>query len=788
MLKNYFLVTIRSLMKKKVFVFINILGMGLAVALSIAAYLNWNFRKDWDRQQQNKETIYRIQFLREGQDQIEKYGIVPMPLANHINQNGEGFVTRYITTKSDIRIEDELFRTSLSYGDSSFFEIFTTNLKYGDITDFKNKSRIFISDELARKYFNRENVVGEAITQVNNQVPKEFIVGGVFAKWPLNSSFNFEAITLWENYWDTKAEKGLGDNDWKTWNTTFVQIRDSNEIPEVTKQLQRYVAPQNKARQDFQVKEFYLERFKGIQEYPVRNNALRVGVPDAAVTIPSIMSVMLLLLACFNFTNTSLALSGNRLKEIGIRKVMGGQRKQLVVQFLGENLFLCTLGFIVGLFLAEIIVPAYSNLWFWLELDLSYTDNMGILAFLFCLLISTGLLAGGYPAFYVTSFEPVNILKGKTQMGGSNWLSRSLLAAQFSISLVTIIFAVGFYHNAQYQKNYDLGFSTTDVISVYVENEDAFNAYRDALISSKDILKIAGTKDHISNSFYAAAVRYESVEKEVDVMDIGDEYMQAMNMRVIAGRGFNKDSETDKKESIIVSEEFVREFGWLDDPVGKRIILHDTITLYIIGVAKDLYARSLWLPLEPMMLRFAAPERYKQLISQIAPGKMEEANTFMKKEWGKLFPNLLYEELFIDNELKVTNDTNQNVLIIFGFLGVFAALMSGTGLFTLVSLTIMKRLKEIGIRKVLGASMQNIVGVISFHFIIVLLFASLLGGAVGFKMVDVSMDAAWEYYEKVSLVTIFTSITIMLLLAILTVGFKTIGAAKMNPTKNLRAE
>ncbi|MEZ4947546.1 MAG: FtsX-like permease family protein [Cyclobacteriaceae bacterium] len=775
-------------MKRKIFVLINILGMGLAVALCIVAYLNWDFRKNWDRSQKNKESIYRIQFLRDGQDEIEKYGMAPMPLANHIDKNIVDVATKYISRESDIKIEDELFRTLLSYADSQFFAMFDIELKFGDIRNFKDKSTIFISDELAKKYFNKENVIGESITQVKNGVPKEFIVGGVFKKWPLNSSFDFDAIALWENLWDSETDVDLKDTDWKTWNTTFVQVRDPNKIAEITKQLQQYVHQQNEARQDFKIKEFYLEPFEGIQEFRVRNNALRIGVPDVAVTIPSIMAVMLLLLACFNFTNTSIALSEKRLKEIGIRKVMGGHRKQLVIQFLGENLFLCSLSFAFGLFLAEFIVPAYSSLWFWLDLDLSYTDNAGMLLFLFCLLIITGLLAGGYPAFYVTSFEPINILKGKTQLGGSNWLSRSLLAAQFSISLVTIVFAVAFYHNAQYQKNYDLGFLTTGVISVHVKNEDAFNAYKDALTSCSDIVKVAGTKDHISNSFYTSTVRYESIEKEVDVMDIGDEYMDAMGMRIIAGRGFNIDSETDRNESIIVSEEFVREYGWREDPIGKRIMLRDTIPLYIIGVAKDLYARSLWLPLEPMILRYAQHEKYSQLIAKIAPGKMAEANLFMKKAWGKLFPNLLYEELFIDNELKVTNDTNKNVLIIFGCLGIFAALMSGTGLFTLVSLTIMKRIKEIGIRKVLGASIQNIVGVISYEFILILLFASLLGGIVGFKMVDVSMDAAWEYYEKVSLLTLVTSVMIMFLLAVLTVGFKTIRAARMNPTKNLRSE
>lgn len=795
MIKNYLLVTIRSLMKKKLFVFINIIGLGLAVAMCITAYLNWNFRDDWDNNQRNASNIYRIQFWHELDGQNNRYGITPMPIANHIRQNNKDIqlLTRMAHSYSNMRIGAEVFVPFIAYVDSSFFEMFTIELKYGRIEDFKNKSKIFISDELARKYFNREDVVGEQITQINNRIPKEFEIGGVFKKWPLNSSFDFEAITLWDNLWDTRTNAALKDDDWKEWNITFLQIDDKRKVEAITQNLQQYVVLQNEARQDLQVKEFYLEKFKGMAQHNVQRpytkaNELRHGQPDAVVTIPSIMSALLLLLACFNFTNTSISLSGQRLKEIGIRKVMGGTRRQLVIQFLGENIFLCILGFIAGLLIAELLVPAYDSLWPWLELHLSYTDNAGILLFLLGLIISTALLAGSYPAFYITSFEPISILKGKTKFGGTNWLTRILLVFQFSISLVTIIFAVGFYHNSQYQKNYDLGFTTTGVISVYIENESAFNTYRNELIGNDEILKITGTKDHVSNQYYSEAVRYESSEKRVDIMDVGDDYLETMNIQIKEGRGFIKDSKTDRVESVLVSEEFAKRFGWTNGSIGKRIVWRDTLELYVIGVTKNIYSRTLWQPVEPMMIRYTSPEHYQQLIASIAPSKMESANDFMKKKWQEIFPDLSYEAQFIDNELKITNDTNKNVIIIFGFLGIFSALMSATGLFTLVSLTIMKRIKEIGIRKVLGASIVHIVVVISFEFLVILMVASLIGGTIGYYMVDFSMDAAWEYYEKVNLTTLTTSISIMVLLAILTVGSKTINAARMNPVDNLRTE
>lgn len=606
MLKNYLIITLRSLSKRMLFVFINILGMGLAVALCIVAYLNWDFRDNWDRDQKNSNKIYRVQFKHDLDDQEDKYAISPTPLATHIKENIKDVkvVSRYVSAYINFRIKDEVFTPSIFYADSSFFEMFNLELKHGSLKSFKGKNKIYISDELANRYFNREDVVGEQITQINHDTNREFEIVGIFKKRPRNSSCRFDVITLWEN----QSDHILKDNNWKEWCSTFALIDNPMKVQSVAGQLTKYVEVQNRARPDLKVKEFYLERFKGIQEIrDLKGNDLWIGAPKAVVTIPSIMSALLLLLACFNFTNTSIALSSQRLKEISIRKVMGGLRKQLIVQFLSENLFLCSLGFIAGLFIAEFLVPAYDSLWWWLELDLNYIENYGILIFIFGLLILTGILAGSYPAFYITSFDPISILKGRAKLGGTNWLTRTLLAAQFSITLVTIIFAIGFFRNAQYQKNFDLGYTKTDIISIWID-ANAFNTYRDAIVNNKEIINIAGTKDHVSNSFYSESVRYEAIEKQVDIMEVGDEYLDALNIKVFSGRGFNKDSETDRVKSVIVSEEFVKRFSWKDNPIGKRIVWRDSIQLYIIGTTKNIYARTLFSPIEPMMIRYIIPQ------------------------------------------------------------------------------------------------------------------------------------------------------------------------------------
>ncbi|MBX2894621.1 MAG: ABC transporter permease [Cyclobacteriaceae bacterium] len=800
MIKNYLLITLRNLAKNKLFILINVFGMGIAIACCVVAYVNWDFANKWDSGHVNATKIYRVQFYRDFQGNTTKYGMAPNPLGNFVKQNIKEVANRvrYQSTYSDIRIGEEVFGTQMVFVDSAFFDLFTYKLKYGSFTNFYDKSKVFISDEVARRYFNDENVVGRTITQIilgsdGVRRPKEFEIGAVFQQLPENSSFRFDIATIFDNFWDVNLDKDNSETSWKRWNTLFLEIPDASDVAIVTQQLQQYVEPQNLAREDFKITSYYLENFEGMMkrnraEPRVNNDWLRGGIPDQAITLPAVMAGLLMLLACFNFTNTSISIASRRLKEIGIRKVMGGLRRQLVFQFMGENLILCVLGLAAGLLLAEWLVPAYDSLWPWLELKLSYTENIGFILFLFGLLLVTALIAGGYPSFYVTSFEPVSILKGKAKFGGTNWFTRVLLCCQFAISLLSIIMGVAFYRNGAFQRDYDLGFATHGAISVWVNNEGGFNTYRDALASNKDIQVIAGTRHHLGNGWYNDPVKFESIEREVDIFDIGDNYFEAMDMTLITGRKFIKDSETDRKESVLVSEELVRQFGWADNPIGKRLVWMDTVQLFVVGVIKDVYPAALWDPLNPVMIRYAAPAQYQQLVVKADPAKISSVNEFMEKKWKEVFPNTVYYGRMVEEQLQETNDINKNIVTMFGFLAIFATLMTGIGMYSLVSLNIVKKMKEIGVRKVLGASVLNIAGVINFEFIINLCIATVIGGAAGYVMADGLMSSIWKYYLQVGALSLGLSAFVLLIIALASVGYKTISTAMLNPTKTLRDE
>lgn len=801
MLKNYLAITFRNLAKNKVFIFVNVFGMGVAIACCVVAYINFRYAADWDATQVNGDSIYRVQFWREFQGNRERYGMAPMPLAQYVRQNVKEVdkTARIQVSYVDVRIGDEVFGTPFAFVDSTFFDMFNYELIYGSWRDFTDKTRIFINDELARKYYDREDVVGLPITQIilgkdGIRRPKEFTVGGVFKKLPLNSSFGFSAVTLYDNFWDINLDPDQSENSWKRWTTAlFVWIDDAANVRLVERQLQTYVEPQNQVREDFKISNYYLQRFSNMMPANRANprlaqDGLWGGLPQEAIIVPAVMAGLLLLLACFNFTNTAIAISSRRLKEIGIRKVMGGVRRQLVIQFMSENLLLCFFGLAFGLLLAEWMVPAYDSLWNWLELKLVYAENYGFLLFLTALLLVTAIIAGSYPAFYITHFEPVAILKGKAKFGGTNWFTRVLLGGQFVISLLAIVMGVAFYINGKYQRNYDLGFATTGVISAWVNTEAGFNTYRDALAGNPDIKVIAPTRHHIANNWYNDPVKFEALEREVDIMEVGDGYFEAMDMKLLAGRLFELDSETDRNESVLVTEEFLNEFKWTDNPIGKRVVWMDTVSLYVIGVVKNVYSRALWQPIEPMMFRYTQKDKIQQLVVRTEPAKMSAVNEYMRAKWKEVFPNAQYNGQMIDQELAETNEINDNLVLMFGFLGAFAALMTGIGLYTLVSLNIVKRMKEIGVRKVMGASIGNIAGVINREFMINLGIATVLGGACGFLAANWLMDSIWEYYQQLNALGLLTAAGAMLLIAFSAVAYKTFSTASLNPTKTLRDE
>ncbi|MTI39800.1 ABC transporter permease [Fulvivirga lutimaris] len=797
MIKNYLKITFRSLWKSKVFVLINIIGMGLAIACSIVAYLNYDFNANFDSNQADTENVYRIDGERTYREREQAFGISPVPIGEAIRENiGDiDAVMRYMPSGGNFKIGDELFNENFTFVDTNFFDFFTFNITKGDASVLKDKSSILISQRVVEKYFPDGDAMGKTLTHFTDDGPRDYKVAGIFEDQPLNSSFGGQRIlTNIDNFFDMNSdeENGRYEEDWQNWVTTFVKVDNKDRISAIEERLDaNYLQIQNDARLDFKLNRYFLEPFEGMAyraaDDITYNHWLRSSMPPPAVLVPMIMAVLILLIACFNFTNTSMAIASKRLKEIGLRKVMGGVKSQLVIQFLLENLVLCFLSLIAGVIIAIFLVPAYSDMWGFLDIKLSFDQNINFYLFLIGVLTFTGVIAGSYPAFYVTSFEPASILKGTSKFGGVNKMTNVLLTLQFSISLIAIILGVVFYQNAIYQNELDYGYDIKGAISLYFDDADSYKAFETSIRNNPEILSIAGSEYQINRGYRNDPVKNADKEFDTDILHIGNDFFETMDFKLLDGRGFRKDSETDMQESVIVSEEMVKVFGW-EKPLGQKLIWMDTVPLYVVGVMQDTYTNGLWSPIEPLMLRYVPEKDYHYLTVKTAASNLISTNEYLESEWKTMFPDKMYTGEFMDNQLSNASEVNTNILKMFSFLGVIATFMSIIGLFSIVSLNILKRMKEVGVRKVLGASVGHLMTILNKNFIIILLIASVIGSVLSYMMAGAFMEMIWTYHVDPGVMSFAYSILLLLAIAIATISIKVYKAATASPTETIRTE
>ncbi len=471
MFSNFLKITLRNFSRNKSYVFINLLGLGLSLACCIVGYLNWKFGADYDQNHINHARIYKIHSYKLVQGERVPYGITPLALGKQLEDKipGVSHVSRHETITYVIKKDKNVLEQRVGFGEDDFFEMFTYPFKYGDKSALLDKSKIILTEAMAIAYFGDVDPRGERITLIdNNGKENTLIVGGVLEKIPLNTSMFFNAFTHYDNY---LKFRGVENDDWRIFNAATFVMTDGRYPQNLLDYCNdNFLEIQNKARNDFQIAGYYLEQLTTLAKNSerIRSNWLNDPPPSSAIIGPVIMAIQLLLIACFNFTNTSIAVSSRRLKEIGIRKVMGSRRKQLIFQFMGENLILCFGALLVGLAIADALVPAYSALWSFIDLELNFSKDPEIYLFLAGLLVVTALIAGAYPSLYISKYQPVKILRGNLQLGGSSMFSKVLLGAQYMITALALISALSFFNNTKYQAAFDLGYSKDKRLSINV--------------------------------------------------------------------------------------------------------------------------------------------------------------------------------------------------------------------------------------------------------------------------------------------------------------------------------
>lgn len=799
MLKNYFKVTLRNLLKYKVFVSINIIGLGLALACCIVAYLNSKFSWDFDKNHTNIDNIYKIHSFRDNKGDYIEYGRVPMPLATSIKNDlpGADGVFRFeshVFTVRDNNLE-KVFNTSVCYADPGFLESFTFPTISGNVLAYHNLDQAVVTQTYASKFYGDEDPIGKVLTVFDDTgMSFNFIISGVVEEAPQNSSVHFEMLLGFDNRFRMYDDNVKGN--WEAFaQATFVYLNDPEGVASFEPLLNNYLEIQNEARPDFLVANFVLRPMAdhAHSSREVRWDNLRSSMPNAAVLTPQIMALLILLVACFNFTNTAIATSNQRLKEIGIRKVMGGNRRQLISQFMAENLSICLLAILMSLAMASYLVPMYSSMWEGMDLELNLTKDIGFYAFLVLLLVFTTVLAGLYPSLYISKYEPVSILRGSLSIGGTSRLTKFLLAAQYTFTVIALFASVAFIQNSRYQETLDLGYEKDQVIGISLLNENQYQKIRSSMISNPDILQVASAKNHIGRGNYGRTLKHEDVEVDASMLDVGIGYSEAMGLEVVQGRTFSKELEaSDSKNSILINEKAVEAFGWTE-PIGKRVSIDDSTTLTVVGVINNFYMYGFWAPIEPVgirlkSLKFEDDGTYSFIVAKVDKERVTDTYEYLEREWNNKVPNKTFAGFYQNDLMNEAKEINRNILKIFGFLGLVAFILSSLGLFTLVSINLIRRIKEIGVRKVLGSSTGRIIYLISKDYFILLFISAILGVTLGYYMIDSLIASIFTNYKPMDLLTFIIPAFTIIVVSLSIASLKTLRAAMANPVTSLRYE
>jgi low affinity Fe/Cu permease len=603
MFKNYIKIIRRNIGKNIVYVFINIIGLGLALAVCITAYLNYRFDADFDTSHENRERIYRIEHtqLIEG-DEIA-FAMTPGLLGPTVVNDISG-VKKMVRMAKDLMGplvqagENEAY-AQLYYTDPDLFDLFTFPLISGNKETFRDNNSIFITERLATGLFGDQEPVGEIISVRDSP----YTVGGVLENHPLNSSIQFDAIApIHEIYKDNNSKGGWG-NIYEI-ASTFILVKDQKQTGTIEKSLQTYVPVVNDVNYH-QVERFYLAPLKDMAHNgrSVRGHPFQPAVHPAAVLPPLIAAVCILLIACFNFTNTTIAIAGKRLKEIGIRKVVGSQKHQLILQLMGENILLVFFALIFALFFAHYLVPSYSAMWDFMDLSFSISKDSELWIFIIMVLIATAILAGAYPALYISSYNPVSIFREKLKLGGSNIFSKAILTLQYGISVLALFTGVTFIQNADYLDGFDMGYDGDHLLEVIGE-DNYLDVLRNAIQSHPDIESIS---ESIQGPFFnTMSISYQETRLEAKMKFLEIESFNTMGLRLAEGRSFESGTRrTDEISSILVNRKFIEESG-ISEPLGKTVIMSDSVPLTIIGVIDNLLDESVFTTaIDPIFYRLA---------------------------------------------------------------------------------------------------------------------------------------------------------------------------------------
>ena len=790
MLFNYFKIGIRHLMKHKSYVLINIAGLGIALAMCIVAYLNWKFDADFDKFHTNSEILYRVNTIKESTKQV--YGVSPSPIKELAKNDIAGIKDAVVVDiwGVSVNVGDQAFYEDFVFTEANFMKWFNFPLTKGE-AKLDDPSSVLLTERIAKKYFGDENPIGkEIIIYTEPERQRNLTVTGLLKDPPQNSSIFFDFIANFNNqvYRDGKRYE---DNDWKNWrDAVFLALENPNNAKQIAGQLDRYVENHRTARPDFNTAQFRLQPMEGMAAaaQDIRWDGLMQGTPPSAVWGNIVMAILLLLTACLNFANMTVSFAGKRLKEIGIRKVVGGNQLQLISQLLIESFIVCLLGLGFALLAAEWIIDWYNQMWIFIDLKLTLLDNLPLVGFLAATIILTTFLAGSYPAFYISSFNPNSIFHGSVKFGGSNLVSRILLGIQIAISLIAVMAGLSFARNAHFQQTADLGFQRDGIQAVFTGNEQTFTVVNNAIKQDRKVTGSAGVRFHIGDSCPRYEFELNGEKHEAEYMEVGEDYLDLMDIKTLQGRAFDEELATDFERSIMINQKFAKDFFPNSNPIGQTVTFFDTLKCTIVGVVGDFMQDSFFDPLRPLALKFSKPDRFRYLAVRTKSEDMLDARATLASIWKTNFPDKPFEHNFQNDFLAGAMEVTDNIKTTMMALAIVTMLLTITGLFALMSLNILKRLKEIAVRRVLGASTSNIAFILNRNYFWIILAGVILGCAVGAWLSLTLLESIYDVHAGISTPMIIIASIIAFVIVFVTIGIKLYQVMRLNPADVLKKD
>ncbi len=790
MIKNYLLVALRNLKRNKVFSFINLLGLALGMACSLLIIFWVQDERSMDAFHSNKDRLYNIyenQFF-DGKISSGYYtpGLLAQELKKKIPEIEKSIDWQMYGDRQTFQVGDKIVKEEGSSADADFFSMLSFPLLAGKAaTALNDPSYIAISRKMAGHFFGSPaEALGKMIRYENK---KDFKVMAVFEDMPNNSSYKFDFVLNWFHF--------LEENSWaKDWGNngpaTSIMLRADANPALVAAKIKKFLDGYNKEQDKTFRIELAMQRFDELHLHSNFKNGQVSGGRIEYVRLFSIIAIFIMLIACINFMNLTTARSVKRAKEIGIRKVVGALRGILIRQFIGEAMLLTFLATVIALVLTVLMLPAFNSL---TSKEIAFPFQSAVFwAELVALIAVTGFISGSYPALFLSSFNPATVLKGTLKFSaGAALFRKGLVVFQFVLSIVLIIGTIIVSKQVRYIQNKNLGFDRESLIYVPVEGDlrQKYTLFKEQALHMpgiKLVTRMTETPTGLGSN--TGGVDWDGKDPATRPMftqaSVGYDYVKTMGIKLAQGRDFSREFGTDSV-NYIINEAALRRIGY-KDPIGKRLTFWGTKGA-IVGVIKDFHYQSLRAPIEPLVLRLRDKEDWGTILVKTEKGKTKEALANLGQLCKTLNPQFPFTYYFADeefNKLYKSESVIDKLSNYFAFLAIFISCM---GLLGLAMFTAEQRTKEIGIRKVLGASTTGLFALMSKEFLQLVIIALIIAAPLAWWAMS-SWLRDYEYRTDISWWVFAVAGVLAIAIALVTVSFQAIKAALANPVKSLRAE